>query len=344
MLAKDGAEENAAMALPRLQRWKSAAGRQDVSGPDRLNNRTQGRLLIVEDEGIVAADLELSLSRMGHEVVGIAETGQQAIEMTEKFLPDLVLMDIGLQLAQDGTTAANTIRERWQIPVIFVTANSDDETIRRARAAGPYAFLTKPIRTDELKATIEVTLHQHQLGRELFAQHAWLTTVLGSLSDGVIATDTAGTVRYLNPVAEALIGWTPVEAFGKAIEEVYPLRTFAGERVWPCQLRKALATGKPSEKECFLARTKTGTEVPLEDSAAPIWDGDRLVGAVTIFRDITERLQKERQQTVEREQLEEQMHATADTLGQTRAELRRLAASLMTAQEEERRRIARGPP
>lgn len=301
----------------------------------------QPRILVVEDEQVVAMDLERNLLNLGYAVVGVAATGRKAVRFTEEARPDLVLMDIQLKGAVDGIAAADEIRQRWQVPVVFVTANTNDETLARAKAAGPYGYLVKPFRTRELNATILVALHQHSLTRELFAEHTWLTTMLASLSDGVIATDAEGQVRYMNPVAEALTGWTLREALGKAIQEVYPLTTLEKEPVRQCQLRKALAAAAPIGKQRFLARHRDGRMFPVEDAAAPILAGDRVAGAVTVFLDISERLRLEQLQEEERDRLEEQVHVTSEALGHTRAELRALSGHLMTVQEDERRRVAR---
>jgi PAS domain S-box-containing protein len=299
------------------------------------------KILVVEDEQVVALDLEHSLTGLGYEAVAVTPSGLKAVQLTEQFCPDLVLMDIQLPGTMDGIAAANQIRERWQIPVVFVTANANEETLNRAKATGAYGYLLKPFRPKELNATILMALQQHRLMRELFAEHTWLTTMLESLTDGVIATDAEGQVRYLNPAAEALTGWTQTEAFGQAIEVIYPQATLEGESVVQCQLRKALASAVPISKARFLLRTKQDQFVPIEDAAAPILEKGRTRGAVTVFRDITERLRRERQQEAERDRLGEQMQATSEALGQTRAELRALSGHLMTAQEEERRRIAR---
>ena len=283
----------------------------------------------------------MSLARAGHAIVGTAESYEEAVLLAEKHSPNLVLMDIKLRGERSGIAAAATIRERWQIPVIFLTANADEETLRDARRAGPYGFLTKPFRNEELTETIRIAIEQHGRANELFASHHWLTTLLDSLADAVIATDADALVRYMNPAAEVLTGWTPVEAEGKRIGEVYPLTDFAGQHIEYCLLKRALASGKFVAKERFILTTKPGNKVFIEDSAAPILDEAHVVGAVTIFADISGRLEIERKEELERDRLEEAAEVAAVALGQTRAELRALAADLMRTQEQERQRIAR---
>jgi PAS domain S-box-containing protein len=250
-------------------------------------------------------------------------------------------MDIQLKGSGDGVAAAGAIRERWDIPVVFVTANTNSEVMARAKASGPYGFLSKPFRPKELDATLSIALNQHKLSRALFAERGWLTTMLGSLSDGVIATDADGFVRFMNAAAEQITCWSAPQAVGLPIEAVYPLSTMDGVPVEHCQLRKALISREPAGKQRFLVHVRGDHNRPVEDSASPIIESGQLLGAVTIFLDITERLQKERSEAEMRERLEEQVQLTSQALGNTRQELQALSHHLMAAQEQERNRIAR---
>ncbi len=116
------------------------------------------KVLIAEDEGIVALDLKFSLESMGIQVVGVASTAQDAIQQAEQFEPDLVLMDIRLQGEMDGVQAANEIQEELKIPVIYLTAMADKSTIQRAMETKPHGFITKPFSESELRTVIEQAL------------------------------------------------------------------------------------------------------------------------------------------------------------------------------------------
>lgn len=257
---------------------------------------TRPKILVVEDEQIVALDAEASLDALGYETVGIAVTGTEALQLIAERCPDLVLMDIQLPGSIDGITAADEIRRRWQIPVVFVTAYASAEVLARAKTAGAYGYVTKPFKAKDLNATVEIALQQHRLTREIFQEHGWLRTVLAGMSDGVIATDTGGNVKFMNLVAEELTGWTQVEAMGKRIEEVYPLRTEDGVVVEQCQLRRVLATNQPISRQRFLLVNRSARTWVVEDSAAPIHDAHgKLAGAVTVIVDITERQKAEQQ-------------------------------------------------
>jgi two-component system, cell cycle response regulator len=122
-------------------------------------------ILLVEDEGIVARDLEETLTRLGYHVSGIASEGAQAVAMAEKLQPQLVVMDVSLRGELDGIQAARLIQQRSHVPIIFLTGHSDTETLHRAVLTGPLGYLIKPFQEAELHSTIEVAIHKHRSDR-----------------------------------------------------------------------------------------------------------------------------------------------------------------------------------
>ncbi len=124
-------------------------------------------ILIVEDEVIVARDIKMSVEALGYTVAGLAHTGADAVEMAIGAEPDLVLMDIMLKGDMDGTAAAELIRERMDVPIVFLTAYSDEETLGRAKLSGPLGYILKPFEERELRVTIEIALYRHKMEREL---------------------------------------------------------------------------------------------------------------------------------------------------------------------------------
>jgi signal transduction histidine kinase len=118
-------------------------------------------ILIVEDESIVALDLKRRLEALGYEVVGMVPSGERAIEQVASMLPDLVLMDIKLKGRMDGVEAAEAIRARFDLPVIFLTAYADTETLARAKHTRPYGYLVKPFEDQDLHTTVEIALYKH---------------------------------------------------------------------------------------------------------------------------------------------------------------------------------------
>ncbi|MEG4283757.1 EAL domain-containing protein [Microcoleus sp. A006_D1] len=120
------------------------------------------KILIVEDEGIIAEDISDSLISLGYRITGIVYSGEEAIQSVTEFRPDLVLMDVNLQGEIDGITAAEEIRSRFQIPVVYLTAYADENTLRRVNATQPFGYIVKPFEEKNLHTTIQLALHRHE--------------------------------------------------------------------------------------------------------------------------------------------------------------------------------------
>ena len=131
----------------------------------------KARILIVEDEILVARELEARLKAMGFGVDAIASTAEEGIRMVEEFRPDLVLMDIVLRGSEDGIVAANEIKARHGTPTIYVTAYCDDSTLERAKESDPYGYIIKPFAESELRATLEMALRKRQTDLQLQKAH-----------------------------------------------------------------------------------------------------------------------------------------------------------------------------
>jgi light-regulated signal transduction histidine kinase (bacteriophytochrome) len=124
------------------------------------------QVLVVEDEGITAMDIQSKVKKMGYSVAAIADSGEEAIKKAEETHPDLVLMDIKLKGAIDGIEAAGQIRERFDIPVVYLTAFADEKTLQRAKITEPYGYILKPLKDRELNSNIAIALHKHEMERE----------------------------------------------------------------------------------------------------------------------------------------------------------------------------------
>ncbi|MEH2435696.1 MAG: ATP-binding protein [Nostoc sp.] len=268
---------------------------------------TKAKILVVEDEAIVAKDLQLRLIKFGYTVPAIASSGEEAINKAVETSPDLVLMDIKLKGSMDGIEAAEEIYKRLDIPVIYLTAYADDNTLRRAKITEPFAYLIKPFKERELQINIEITLNKHGLERQLKVNKKWLDALLKSISDGVIASDMQELVTFMNPVAENLTGWKQEEAYGRNSSEIFNIANAETHDSIESPIVKVLQNGIiisiPAET---ILITKDGGEIPIHDSVAPIKDDqDNITGAVLVFRDITERKRaiEARKKQIEQEQL-----------------------------------------
>jgi signal transduction histidine kinase len=135
-------------------------------------------VLVVEDESIVALELEEQLKRLGCRVIGPASNAALALRLCEAHAPDLALMDIRIQGQQDGIETAHALRTRFDVPVIYLTAHADEITMERAKVTNPAGYLLKPVRDDELKASVELTLYKRKIERVLEQQRAEFLTML----------------------------------------------------------------------------------------------------------------------------------------------------------------------
>jgi len=245
----------------------------------------------VEDERIVALDLATALRELGYTIAGSVSSGEAAVKQAINLRPDLVLMDIRLAGQMDGIQAAEAIRKQAEIPVLYLTAHSDDPTLARAKSTGPFGYLVKPFKTSELHCAVEIALHRHEIEARLREREKWLTTTLSSIGDGVVATGPDSRIRFLNPVAEALTGYPCAEAVGRIVDDIVVLVSDKNRFPVNNPLQAALLerTTKSSDESTSLV-SKSGRTVPIHDLAAPILDETgEVLGGVMVFRDITER-------------------------------------------------------
>ena len=143
---------------------------------------TTATLMLVEDQAVIAADLEDRLIRQGYKVCGIASSGEEAIAMARRERPDLVLSDIRIDGAMDGIETARILRRDFDMPVIFLSAHADAATLQRAKAAGPYGFMTKPFEERDLQLTIEMALHKHEGDRQVAAANRAKSQFVANMS------------------------------------------------------------------------------------------------------------------------------------------------------------------
>jgi PAS domain S-box-containing protein len=292
----------------------------------------KARLLIVEDEGIVAFNIQKRLERLGYSVVGNVSSGEEAIDIVVEANPDLVLMDIKLEGNVDGIEAAAQIRDRFHIPVVYLTAYTDEETLNRAKLTEPYGYILKPFEARDLSTTIELALYKHQMERQLWEREQWLATTLKSIGDAVITTDSKGLVTYMNPVAETLTHWNLEEVIGNDLGRVFPTINEKTREVVENPVTLALREGITVGLENHtLLITKEGNEIPIADSAAPIKnDVGKIVGAVLVFHDNMEQQQLEARLARENEELEVRVANSTQQLREANEQLRQLAEQLET--------------
>ncbi len=185
------------------------------------------RVLVVEDEGLIAHDIARRLEALGHEVLGPASTAEEALALAPG--AEIVLMDIRIDGQRDGIDTALEIRARHHLPVIFLTAHADRATLERAKQAGPFGYIVKPLGPASLQTGIEMAIAKHRVERLLEEREAWLRAVLASIADAAVVAGAEGRVRLLNRAAERFTGWTQAEAEGQPVHKIVRLSRFGGE-------------------------------------------------------------------------------------------------------------------
>jgi two-component system sensor histidine kinase UhpB len=280
-------------------------------------------ILIVEDSFIVAVHLQKSLENHGYKVNAIVDSGESALKEIKARRPSLVLMDIMLNGKLDGIETAREIKKHFNLPVVYITALSDSETIQRAKITEPYGYLNKPFDDRQIFTTIEMTLYKHAMEVKLRESEERYYSTVKSISDAVVTIDYNFNVLYLNPSAERITGWKIATAFSKPIFDVLLLHDNENGD----QIINPLQCSLTGEKDSALLPNltlvaKNGSHTPIgEGSISPmINDAGFAIGLVLIFKDLTEKLShKKIVKDLERKSL----------------------AALLDGQESERSRIAK---
>jgi PAS domain S-box-containing protein len=258
---------------------------------------TPARILIVEDDRIVARDIEQQLLRLGYLVTGITARGDAAPGLAASTRADLVLMDVRVQGPVDGIDAARQIRAALQIPVVFLTAYADEDTLRRASAAEPFGYVLKPFEDSQLHTVIGMALYKHASEQRLRASEQRYAVTLASIGDAVISTDAQLAVTFMNPAAARLTGWPAADAVGQALATVFSPADGAVERV----MASGVVLTRTGESTL---RRRDGAACVIDETVSPMLDARGVAsGVVLVFRDVSARRQAEEAQAVAQAEL-----------------------------------------
>src|SRR5262245_16826623 len=252
------------------------------------------RILIVEDQRLIAADIENTLKKLGYVVVGNVSSGEDAISASDLLRPELVLMDVRLGGEMDGIQAAEFIRDRFHVPVVYLTAYADEETILRAKKTTPFGYLVKPFNERELRATIEIAFYTHQMERTLADERArrqaaeeFKTLVEGVTEHAIIMLDDNGRITTWNRGAERFNVYKADEIIGKDFSILYTEE--ARQAGHPKRLLETAQREGRCEDENWRIR-KDGTQFWASVIITPIRDeSGALIGFAKVTRDLTER-------------------------------------------------------
>ncbi len=249
------------------------------------------KILIVEDESIVAKDLQKRLINLGYDVIGIALTAEEAIKMANSNLPDLVLMDVRLKGEMDGIEAASVFRFQYGIAVIYLSAYADNDTLKRASKTEPFGYILKPFEERELHTTIEMAFYRRELERRFKENETWYGTTLRSIGEAVIATDKTGIIKFMNTAAENLTGWKMSEVLGEELLKVFRTTEQLAKPNFSNPVDKILKNKITAVLKAHATLiSRDGKEIPIDESASPIKDElGNIVGVVLVFQDVSER-------------------------------------------------------
>ena len=256
---------------------------------------SKAKIQIVEDEAVIAMDVENQLHNLGYQVTSVVSSGNKAIEKAAIDKPDLILMDIRIQGELDGIETADLIRRNHSIPIVFSTAYLDKDRIERAKVSMPFGYVLKPIQERELKVTLEMALYISNAEKQRRQHEDWLESTLNSIGDAVIVTNSNSEITLINRVAEKLLGLDKKDALGKALETVFQIvnehTRLPTENPVELVLKDKKAVSLPIDT---ILISKDGSETPIDDVAAPIiGKNGEMTGVVLVFRDVTERKKSE---------------------------------------------------
>ena len=241
------------------------------------------KILVVEDESIVAMDIKHRLELMDYIVPAVVSSGERAVEEAGKHRPDLILMDIVLKGDIDGIEAYEQIKEVYDIPVVYLTAYSDEKTLNRAKTTTPYGYIIKPFEDRELKCAIEVALYKHKVEKKLKSNEEKYRYLFEESVDAIFIADIDFKFQDFNPSMLELLGYDEDEMKNKSLFDLFAdtseLKTFQKE------INESIHLKNYEIK--FLDKKENEINFKGNISLRKTSDG-KILGYYGILRDITE--------------------------------------------------------
>ncbi|MDP8989708.1 MAG: sigma 54-interacting transcriptional regulator [Acidobacteriota bacterium] len=235
------------------------------------------KILIVEDERITAEDLAEVLKGLSYQVTAVVSSGAEAIQEVEENPPDLVLMDIRIKGEMDGAETARVLRERFDIPVVYLTAHADRATLEQAKRSRPLGYIVKPFHESELHASVEIALSKHRHDRGLRDRARHVADVLGALTTAIISVDQSEKIVTMNLAGENLSGWSKQEALNKSVRQVFRL----ADAELP--IEEALERRSLVEIQVGCLIAKNGARKAISVNIAPLRDSSGGPGGAVIM-------------------------------------------------------------
>ena len=246
------------------------------------------RVLIVEDEALVAEDLKMAVVDLGYEVVGHADNADDAVKKAVKLKPDVILMDIVLKGEKNGIDASHEIKAQIDLPIIFLTAYTDIGLIDKAKSTEPYAYLVKPFQERQLLASIEMSMHKCMMETRLKESEEFSFSLQSNSPNPILVINPDSTVRYVNPALEKLTGFSSKDIIGK--KEPYPW--------WPeetppksTKFNGDMQNGKTEREVTY--QNKTGELFWVDITTTPVKSNGEFKYYLTNWVDVSDRKQAE---------------------------------------------------
>jgi PAS domain S-box-containing protein len=261
----------------------------------------KARVLVVGQDSTAAREVVSSLKKTGYHVTGLATSGEQAISKAGSGHPDIVVIDG----ESNNTTIeiAQRLHDKWDLPIVLLI---DEDAATGFQAAAPFAYPVERRAGRDLTTMIATALYRASGERAVREKQQWTTAVLDCMGDAVLIADCGGTVRFMNPVAEGLTGWSRDKAVGRPLSEVFhTIDEHNRERIESSEVRALHDDTELSEDtEDILLVSADGIERPIATTVSPINDAQgNLLGIVAVFRDVTARREVEKR-AINREKME----------------------------------------
>jgi PAS domain S-box-containing protein len=271
----------------------------------------KAQIFIVEDDNIVVLELRDRLQRLGYAVAGVASYGKEAIAKAAEMRPHLVLMDVRLKGAVDGVEAAQEIRTRFNIPVVYLTAYADEDTLQRAKITEPYGYIIKPFQERELHTAIEIALYKHKAEEALRKSEKRFRELVENANDIIYTHDLEGNFTSANPAATRIYGYTVEEILRLNIAQLVDPEYLPLVRQ---KIRKKLEGSPRTGPYELLTYSKESDPIWVEVSTRLLEGGGQPIGVLGIARDITERKQAEEELRQSYVKLQKALEGTVHTL------------------------------
>ncbi len=246
------------------------------------------RIMIVDDDVIITKLLEDLLTSIGYKVVESVSSGEEAVDMAKRLRPDIILMDIVMPGRLDGIEASEMIKAELDIPVIFLTAYTDDKFVKKAKTVEPFGYIVKPFQEKEIKAAIELALYKKDIERQLRESEERYRSVIDTAIESIITVDSRGNIASWNRAAETMFGYSADEVVDKPFTFILTKQL---KKDLKNEMNRILSTGKSNiigKTIEYYGIRKDGSEFPME-FCLTTWKTKEGIFFTIIVRDIAKR-------------------------------------------------------